>query len=376
MIRLIGILAGMVWATGALAEETARFDFGGDLFAAGQEISVLQEGIDDLFLGGERLRLGSGVDGSAHVAGRWIVIDGAIGENLYAAGQDVAVMAPVTGDATLAGQTVSLTAPVGGDLRIAGSSVDVLRDVAGSAIIGAEFLRLDGAVTGDLALAAREVDFGAEAQIAGQLILYEETPGTLDVPESVAPADRIIRHEIEEWDGAYGDFELIDRGEAVTGFLISVLIVALIAAVIAALAPETMADMRRRLLGRPGRSLLTGFVALSALAGSGLILALTVIGLLLTPAMVFLSILAGVLGYVVGAYALGVAILSATGRHTPESTGDRALSAGVGALVAGLVGLIPVLGWILVLALVLTGLGAITQRVLRPALFTVPGPGA
>ena len=45
------------------------------------------------------------------------------------------------------------------------------------------------------------------------------------------------------------------------------------------------------------------------------------------------------------------------------------VAAGVGALVAGIIGLIPLLGWIFVLALVLSGIGAITLRVIRPAFF-------
>ena len=58
-----------------------------------------------------------------------------------------------------------------------------------------------------------------------------------------------------------------------------------------------------------------------------------------------------------------------SGGSEPDSIADRATAAGVGALTAGIIGLIPFLGWLFVLALVLAGLGAITIRTIRPAFF-------
>ena len=62
----------------------------------------------------------------------------------------------------------------------------------------------------------------------------------------------------------------------------------------------------------------------------------------------------------------------AFGKPEPDNISDRAVAAGVGALTAGIVGLIPFLGWLFVLALVLSGIGAITLRVIRPVFFAEP----
>jgi hypothetical protein len=59
----------------------------------------------------------------------------------------------------------------------------------------------------------------------------------------------------------------------------------------------------------------------------------------------------------------------AIGRGEPETLGARALAALVGATLAGLIALIPLAGWLFVLALVLAGVGAITLRMFRPAFF-------
>ena len=48
---------------------------------------------------------------------------------------------------------------------------------------------------------------------------------------------------------------------------------------------------------------------------------------------------------------------------------ERVAAAFIGALIVGLIGLIPVLGWIFVFALTLAGAGAITTRIFRPTFF-------
>ncbi len=152
-------------------------------------------------------------------------------------------------------------------------------------------------------------------------------------------------------------------------FAIRLVVVALLARLTAAVLPAPMAQMRRRLLDRPRRALWFGFVAKSALIGAGVVLAMTLIGIFLFPAMALLAGLAAVAGYVVGGYAFGVGLLRATRRALPADWRDRALAAATGTVVAGLLGLVPVLGWLFLLALTLAGLGAITLHTLRPRFF-------
>lgn len=367
------ILATLLGAAALADEDSGRFVIGRDAYLAGQTVTHRQEDRDDLFLAGERATIRADITGSAHVAGRWLSLEGDIGGNLYALGQEVTLEGAVAGNATLAGQEVEIAAPVAGNLRATGSELRIGADIGGYALLAGEEITLDGAVAGDLAMTGRAVRFGDAARVGGTLTLYESEPGSIDVPDRVAPADRVERRRIEEWDHDFGGGrEWVGWRGAIGGFLFGVLVVAAVAAAIAALAPDSLAAMRRRILDRPGRSLMVGFVAQSALIGAGIVVALTVIGLLLTPAFMILAVLAGFFGYVIGSYALGVGILSAAGRGEPGSTGDRALAAGVGALAAGLIGLIPFLGWLFVLAVVLTGLGAITVRLLPDHVFGAP----
>jgi len=138
---------------------------------------------------------------------------------------------------------------------------------------------------------------------------------------------------------------------------------------IAALVPQQLAAMRRRILDAPFRTLWLGFLTQSAVIGSAVLFAMTLVGVFLSPAALLVAAIGGFAGYVVGVYAFGVGLLLAWGWDEPASIGRRALAAGFGALVAGVIGLIPVLGWIFLLAVSLAGVGAITTWIFRPRFF-------
>jgi len=359
--------------TPAIANEESRlFEIGGDVFMAGSQPAHNAIGTDDLFMAGETLRSSTDVAGSAHMAGRRVKLQGQVGQDIYAFGMELLVSNSVGGDATLAGYEVSLEGKVGGALRVAGSKINVAGPVSGYALIAGENVTLNTALAGDVSLAAETVEFGSDARIDGQLFLYEENPGELKVPEYVIAQSRIQRRHMDDM-RSHGDrdsSELFSWRRAILGILSGVIFITALTALLAGLAPQHLASMRRKILGAPFRTLGLGFLAQSTVIGSAIVFALTVIGLFITPAAILLAFLTGFAGYVVGSYAFGVAILARTGKTAePVSFNDRALAAGVGALAVALIGLIPFLGWLFVLAVVLVGVGALTALLFRPAFF-------
>jgi len=195
------------------------------------------------------------------------------------------------------------------------------------------------------------------------------------VPAHVAPDERIERRlrpeGRPEWERAMPEVG-VSTGGMIAGFLAGVLAVGLDGAFIAAIAPRGLAGLRENLLARPFRGLWLGFLAMSVLFGAVAVLGLTLIGLLAAPALLIAAAVAGVAGYVVAAYAFGVGLMRLAGRGLPDSLGPRALAAFLGALAAGLIGLIPFLGWLFVLALALAGFGALVERWVRPRFFAAP----
>ncbi len=368
---------GPLWAQGSEGGAgpggQTVFAIGGDRFAAGQQVLLGESGADDLFVAGQSATLTAPVSGSVHAMAQDLALDGAVGGDLFATGMNVVLNGAVAGDASLMGYRVVVAAPVEGDLRATGSRLRLDAPVGGYALLSAGTLDLNAAISGDVSLQAGRVIFGPDARIGGRLTLYESGDRRIEVPPGVIPADRIERRDLSRWEGGDGR-DMARRGwqHVAWRFAAGVLIVAAIAGLIAAVAPRHMARMRATLLDAPFRTLWFGFLTQSVLAGSAILFAMTLVGILVVPASALVAVLAGLFGYVVGAYALGVGLSLLAGRGEPESLGARVVAAVVGALAAGLIGLVPLLGWIFVLALTLAGVGAISVWLFRPAFFVEP----
>jgi hypothetical protein len=273
---------------------------------------------------------------------------------------DVAVTAPVGGGASLAGYDVVVEAEIGGGLRAMGAGVLVEAPVGGGAVLGGRQVTLDAAVAGDAAIAAEELIFGESARIGGRLVLYGEPEDAATVPGTVVSADRIELRDPDEWERD----ELRPAPSPVAaalGYLGGVVFLALCAFVAGAVAPYGMEALRDEVAIRPFRTLGLGFLALSALIGAAVVVALTIVGILLVPAVLVAAVLAGFLGYVVAVYMLGAGLSEWWRRREPASLGQRAVAALIGAVVAGLIFLVPFLGWLFMLAAVLVGTGALAR---------------
>jgi hypothetical protein len=367
MIRVMVTILALVLAGGAAAqsEETVARNVGGDVFTAGQTVRHVAEGADDLLMAGETVESAAALGGDAVIAGRKVEVTAPVAGDVYAAGMYVTVTAPVSGDASLLGYRIE-TGEIGGDLRATGSEVRIAGPVAGYAAITAERVVLEAEVAGEMHVAAREIEFGSNARIGGQLFLYEAEGEEAEVPASVIGADRITRREVEEWEPPMEDFQPVNAGRVLASFIAGIIGLTALATLVAALIPEALAEMRRRLLAAPFGSLWVGFLAQSVIVGGMVVFAMTIIGIFAIPAFVLLAMVAAIAGYVVGVYSFGVGLLMAFGRSEPGSIGEKALSAGVGALIAGIIAAIPFLGWLFVLALSLAGLGAIAEKLFRP----------
>ena len=340
MARLFPILVTCLFAIPVWADDdSAHFDFGGDSFRAGMSVLHDAAGTDDLFMTGDRVTGKADITGSAFLAGRKVTMEGAANGDVYAAGEDVAIQGDVSGDASLLGRTVSV-ADVGGDLRVAASELQLSGNVGGNAIIAATDVAFDATVAGDVTLGAERVDWGDAASIAGRLIVYEEEPGGLQVPQRVASVDRVERREAEK------------QAEPQRSLL-----------------PKRLAHMQRRVLSRPIHTFWLGFLSMSAVIGASVLLAVTIIGLPLVVVLVLLAVVGTIAGYAVAAYVLGARLLLAAGRPDPDSFRNRAVAAGTGALATAVIGLIPFLGWLFAVVLALAGIGAITVLLIRPAFF-------
>jgi hypothetical protein len=361
MRTFLTALALLLVAAGPGAGQESRpgLVLGEDVYRAGGTVILAEEGVGNAFLAGERVRLGGGIDGSAHLAGRRVEVAAPVGGALYAAGMDLGVEAPVAGGATLAGYEVIVEAPVGGSLRASGVTVRVTAPVAGTAFLIGREVVLDAPVEGDVAISADALSFGPEARVGGRLVLWGDADRAAAVPEAVVPADRLELRERP-------DPEPTPPAAAAGGYAGAIAVLALLATFASIIAPIGMEVMRDAATARPLRTLGLGFITLSATVGAAFVVALTVIGLVLVPAVLLVAVLSGLAGYVVAVYMLGASLVEAARRREPEGLGARALAALTGAVIAGLVFLVPFVGWLFMLTAILFGVGALARAAFGP----------
>ncbi len=345
--------------------ETSSLSIGQDRYEVGASLEFEGPAVDDLFMAGNRVAVKAPVAGSALVAGRRVAVEATVAGDLFAAGYEVLVSGAVGGDASVTGYEVTV-GPVAGNLRVAGSEV-ALGSVGGYALVVGPEVTMNGAIEGDAVLVTDKIEFGAGASVAGALTIYANKPESVVVPTSVAPADRVrieVRKNYNEEVWSESMPVTVPIWRVVMGFLMGVLISGLLAALVIAVAPKAVQSWRELALAHPGRAIGSGFLVTSALAGSGFVLMLTIIGVLLLPIMLIITLLAIFAGYSLGSYVLGVGLWLAIGQSGPERLPGKFGLACLGAFVAGLAWLVPVAGWFFVLALTLLGIGTLAAFVL------------
>lgn len=185
-------------------------------------------------------------------------------------------------------------------------------------------------------------------------MLWSEHP--VEVPASVAPADRVQAHKIEQPATPTAPPALPKLLLAGGGAILCVLLA--LAAVLAWAAPTGLERARLAVRDRPGRTMLAGLVALASLLGSVPVAAITLVGLLLLPVLAILLPVLLALGYLTGAYGVGRTAIALTGAN-PQP--NRLVAFGgivLGIVVLALLQLIPLIGWWLGLVVLVAGLGA------------------
>ncbi len=367
MIRtLTAILLTICATTAVAAQETDdehTFRIGNDAYFTGDTVTVTTPGLDSVFAAGQRITLDAPLAHSAHLAGHNVNVTGNVTGDLYAAGTYIAVGAPVTGSASLIGYDITVGGGIGGNLRAAGSDIIVNGPVAGTALLAGESVAIHGVIEGDTAIGTEELIFGPDAKINGRLALYGEDADELAVPASVIPADRIDRHpDLHQAMMNMGPNWWTVAGSFVLGFVL----VGLFAAIVAVLAPAGLEELRRITGSSPFRTLFIGFLALSTLLGSAIVLGLTLVGLVLAPVILLLAVLLCLLGHLIAIYLLGRMVLARFGQLVPDTFPERFFTGLTGAVLIFLLALVPILGWLIVYLLTLVGIGAFSIGVFRP----------
>ncbi|PRX07270.1 UNVERIFIED_ORG: hypothetical protein BCL66_11386 [Martelella mediterranea] len=388
--------------------------FGGDTYASGKMSNLDTNSPRSAFVSGFSASLDGPVAKDAHIAGGHVSVDAPVSGDLYAAGVWVTVDGPVGGDLSVSAYSVAVEtkATVGGNSRIAARSVEIDSDLAGSLLAVAQDVTINGTITGDVMLAVDNLTFGPDAKIAG--LLSYVGPQDIEIPESVIAADRVIHrrvagaalsslaqmtaagealHDLRENGTVRTAAEIAAGKEAVkiageetfghddgfwallAGFLVTLIAYVIVAAIFFNFVPERTEATRARLMAKPLASLCYGFLALSMLVGAVPVAAITIVGIVFIPFVVLAIFVACVLAYLVAAYAFAWAILSRIKPISPSLT-NKLLATAAGIVLLSMTHYLWFFGWIINLAVVLMGLGALAAVCGRRMLSRKDGPTA
>lgn len=353
------LLAGMMlWLRTAQATETA----------SGESVLMSQERVieDDVAVAGRTVTVNARVRGDVLAAGQNVLVSGQIQGSVMAAGADVTVRGPVGDDVRVAGMHVTLEAPIGDNLQAFGGTVTLNRasrvqrdaDIAGSEVqiegkigrnldVGAENVRLAGEVGGSVRVNATRISVLPGTVIHGDLLVSGPNP-----PE-IASEARVLGHV---------GYRFVDTGSAgssagswLFGWLFQALSLLLMGAIAIAYSPRWVERVGETLVRHPGLAALTGLSGLVVVPLAFIVLLITLIGLPLAFLILVLYVAMLLLAGVFVACLLG-GWLSRQFKH-PESSPYAHLAVGV--LVLSVLMAMPWIGWLIRLAVLILGSGAL-----------------
>jgi hypothetical protein len=362
------VAAGLVAALGTAANaDSVTTVFGGDTYLAGEAVTANEPVTHDAFMAGRTVTLSVPVTGDAHLAGYDVHVDADIGGDVYAAGFSVSIGGNVKGDVTAIGNSVTVrgATPVLGNVRAAGATVMVQSAVDGSLLVTGETVTLDGPVKGDLSFHGRTLSFGANARVDGKVMIH--APAAITVPEAVASADRVSFEQLTspEYPAQFGQTaEIVVKGfwTAVGFTVLWWLLLVVVGAALIALAPALMGKLQVIATVRPFRRIGLGLLALAAVLGLVPVAAITLVGLLLVPFVLIFAALAWSAAYLAGVYFAGLRVASS---FTPVASNlAKVVVLGVSLVAAGLLVMLPFLGWLITLLLVTYGMGVIAALIM------------
>lgn len=303
-----------------------------NLHVAGSVVQVNGPTTGDLVAAGGIVKISGSIENDLFLAGGRLDVDGQVGKNAHVAGGNLYFNKPVGGDLVAAGSQIEITnnAPIGGDLALAGGNITINSKVSGS-----------------VQVVAKRLTFGPNAQVTGS-VNYK------------GPNEAIVESGAKV--GTINFTRVANRGRGnFLPFLMVASVVKLLmllaAAVVAAwLIPHKVQAVVRHGLAKPWANLGIGLLFVIFMPIVAFALMFTVIGLYIGLALLLSFLLFSLFAAVFMFFYTGALVWSWFKKNDPANRWRDLL---VGMVVCIVLGLIPILGWIILGILWLLTVGAL-----------------
>lgn len=317
-----------------------------DLYAAHREVELRATVDGDLVAAGRRISVDGDVTGDVIVAGQDIEIKTEVRDDLRAAGQHIRINAPVSGHVVAVGQKVTINDNIGDWAWLAGNSVEILGDVGSSLKIRAKKIRINAEIDGNAELIGDELDLGPNAVVQGDLRWRSRNEA------EISPDAQINGEFIEEpLPGLVEELSTGGKYSLPLNTIVAVMVLFLMFS-------RPLHATVDRAVSRPGISLSLGFAVLFSMPILALILLFSGIGVWLGLAVLFVYLAVLVLGVLTGLYAASDLALRKLNQR--PALWQSLVAIFVTVVAVGLIAKIPGLGSILVFAILLIGVGALS----------------
>jgi hypothetical protein len=301
------------------------------------------------------------INQTIYKAGNTVIITGTINGDVYCAGQTVTIDATVNGDILCAGQTITINGLVNGDVRVAGQTITLNGEVTnGVSLFGQTIsLQKNSSVGRDATLAGQDIlldgTIGRDVTMAGTTITLNGTIGgnaTYTSPKVWAKSsDAVIAGKTTYHVSKQNNPSIAAwAGWAILWWLFCVVALAVLSLVLVGLFPQLFRRMQNTATDHLGYVFLTGFMTLFILPSVVFMSFLSVVGFAIG---ILLLLLWGALAII----SLPVALFVVGNRLAPHI--HPLLIVLIGALLLGVIGLIPFVGWVICWIMYVLGSGTI-----------------
>jgi len=317
----------------------------------------------DLIAASQTVEILGTLDGDVFTAGQHLTVEGSITDNLTAGFQFVTLRGDVGGMVVAAAQTIVVDAEIGDDLYAFGSEVRITENgvIRGNVFVGSGIFRLEGGhvdgwihggtgtaflngtVRDSVILETGSIDFGENFTAKGTKLTVKE------------PLDAESLKYIPE------NFKVVlDRDEAFyqsTFFYATFISAFVIGALMAWLFPTFSGNMLIFAGKSIPRTSGIGFLALIGIPVGSVILGLMILTIPLALIALVLYFILIFFSSIVSGLFIGHTMLSRAGKET--SPGNLVLALLIGLVIVNLLTEIPILGWLFSLLFVCFGMGSV-----------------
>lgn len=332
-----------------------------DLYLFGSTILVEAPVANDLVAAGGTVSIDNSITGGLLTAGGTLNLKGNTGSSVRAAGGTIIVEGTTARDLVLAGGTIDIaeSAVINGDLIVVGGQINMRGSVNGKAIINGGQVNINGKINKQFEGQIERLTLGPNAVIGGNLSYSSPQKAVISQGAEINGEEVFKKTERRR-----------DSSNNYTGFITAFAVYKLLAdIIISLLAIYFFGGFLYRLYSQsavkePFKNSIYGLIFVIIVP----IISLLLLALLWLSAAVFLFyILILIITALFAKIFLGWLIVRWWYQRDKKAYTLDWKAAVIGPILAGLIGLIPVLGWLLLALIYLITAGAVIQSALNTA---------